>query len=231
MGTFEFETSNGELFCLAAIQGFDSLLNVEYEPEETGTDLMVVFNKLTDRLRNKKWLEEDFDGNMAVSSEMVAAIALCGSAEQFWVIQGHAKRETVADCIYTVYNAKENYLVLEQLDGESYRGLLTRDRAALTRTVFAKTPFTPATHTYPKIIPGELEAITGREPYALINISKYTTEAANDARSLVCLDAAMFLLLDDGGAYTLSVDEADDGEFIPIDAPAFDQIFMDQEVA
>jgi len=229
MGTFEFETSKGELFCLAAIQGFGSLLNIEYEPEETGTDLLAVFNKLTERLRNKGWLDEDFDGNMAVDSKMAAVISLCGSADRFWVVQSHVKRETTADYIYTLYNTGDDYLVLEQIDGEKYKGLLTSDIDAAANVVFTRTPFTEAPHTYKKIMPGEVEAITGQEPYALVSASKYTTATEGDERSLICLNAAMFLLLDNGGTYTLSVDKTDDGEFVPVDNAGFDRIFYDRE--
>lgn len=229
MGTFEFETNKGELFCLAAIQGFGSLLNIEYEPEETGTDLLAVFNKLTERLRNKNWLDEDFDGNMTVDSKMVTAISLCGSADRFWVLQSHVKRETAADYIYTLFNTGDDYLVLEQIDGEKYKGLLTSDIAAAVSAMFTRTPFTETAHAYPKIMPGEVEVITEQESYALVSVSKYTTAAEGDERSLVCLDAAMFLLLDNGGAYMLSVDETDDGVFVPVDKAGFDRIFLDRE--
>ena len=231
MRAFEFETSKGELFCLAAIQGFNSLLNVEYEPEEIGTDLMAIFNKLTEGLRSKKWLDEDFDGNMTVSNEVAAVISLCGSADRFWIVQSHAKRETVADYLYTVYNADGDYLVLEQIDGENYKGLLTSDYAAVMDAVFAKTPFAEIAHTYSKILPDEVETITDKEPYALVSVSKYTTETESEERALVCLDATMFLLLDNSGSYSLSVSENDEGEFLPIEKTdgVFKAIFNSQE--
>ena len=233
MRAFEFEISRGELFCLAAIHGVDSLLNVQYESEETGTDLMLLFNKLTESLRNKKWLDEDFDGNMTVLNELTTAISLCGAADRFWIVQSHTKKDTVTDYIYTIYNTGENYLVLEQIDGENYKGLLTDEYEAVKNTVFNKTPSFDAAHTYTKILPGEISAITENEPYAIVSISTYTTETDNDKRALVCLDAAMFLLLKNSGSYFLSADGNDDGEFLPVEKTGggliFDKFFQNQE--
>ena len=226
----EFDTTKSELFCLAAIQGFDSLLNVQYEPEETDADLIVLFNKLTEELRSKKWLEEDFDGNMTVSNEMAAAIELCAVAEQFWTVQSYVKKETTADYLYTVYNIDNVFLVLEQIDDDSFKGLLTADIGTVADAVFAKTPIVDAVPTYARILAPDLEEITEKEPYALINIAKYTTETEDGDRSLLCLDAAMFLLLDNCGSYILSVDNSEDGEFVPFmpteDVKGFETIFV-----
>ena len=216
MKTVEFEVSKGELFCLAAIQGFGSLLNVEYEPEESGIDLKLLFNMLTENLRNRKWLEEDFDGNMTIAKDIQAAILLCADAAQFWVVQSHVKKTTVADYIFTVYNTGSDYLTLEQLDNENYKGFLTSDLNTVKNNLFAKTPYAEAEYKYESIPSGEIVAVIADEKYTLINASMYRAQAEANDRILVCYDSNMLLFLENGGSYVLNVSEDDQGIFFPI---------------
>ena len=224
MKPIEFEISNGELFCLAAILGYRSLLNIEYDPEETGADLVVLFNRLTEKLRDKKLIDEDFDGNITISKEMQKAISLCAEADRFWVVQSHVRSETIADYIYTVYNSGDDHLVLEQVDGENYKGMLTNDHKAMIDNISTNTPFSESTHQHTEIHAEAVGVATADEKYSLITVSLYTVDNENDGKSLICHSADMFLFIDSGGSYKLSVTEdetADEtveesGLFLPI---------------
>jgi len=222
VGRVEFEISRGELFCLAAVQGFGSLLNVEYEPEESGADLLALVNKLSEKLREKKWLYEDFDGGMMVTKNMQTAISLCANADRFWLIQSYIKKETFAEYTYTIYDGGNDYLILEQVDTDNYKGLLVNHFDAVKDTVLEKTPFADSKHTHVEIPSDKVETIIAGETYALVSIIKYAIGVEDDERTLVCHDANMYLFIDSGGSYCLSVDESENGALIPIDKPTYD---------
>ena len=256
MKTIEFEISSGELFCLAAIQGFGYLLNVDYEHEESEADLLSLFNELSEKLRNKKWLDEDFDGNITVTKEMQKAISLCAVAERFWVIQNYVKNETIADYIYTVYNSGDDYLVLEQIDGENYNGMLAGSLEAVKDNILSKVPFSESTHLHEEFSSDEVESLTEGKQYSLITMAKYTVdtmEEDDNESSFIHHNAGMFLFLKNGGSYKLSIleeepadgaeDESEDeikdiqkkesGSFLPITKQEYfdniDSILTDKE--
>jgi len=216
-----FEISNGELFCLAAIRGYGYLLNVDYEPEESGADLLSLFNNLTGQLRNKKLLDEDFDGNITVTEEMQKAISLCAAADRFWVMKSHLKKETISDHIYTVYNRGDDYLVLEQIDGVNYKGLLTTDPESVKESILIKTPFTEAKHQHTDIHSDAVEKVIEDDQYSLITVSGYSVDINDGEKSFLCHTADMFLFLDNGGSYKLTEPKASSGEETPEDSGIF----------
>ena len=223
MKTYKFEISKGELFCLAAVFGYSTLINVVYEPEETGTDLKALFSKISDKLRQKKWLDEDFDGNMSVTDEMSLALSLCNSAKQFWVIQSCVKGDTIADYMYTVYNTSDDYLVLEQVDNDSFKGLLTNDFSLVKKNVTEKTPYSGQKSEQLVMSHSEAKKVLNDESYSIFDIAKYIIDTVDEERTIVCLDISMFLHLKNGGSYLLSTEKNKDGDFLQINQDEYDK--------
>ena len=222
METVEFEISKGELFCLAAIQGYDSLINVEYEHEDLGIDLMPEFNRLTERLRKRKWLYEDFDGNMTIALNMAATMSLCGTAERFWIVRVHINKSILVDHVYTIYNIGSMYLSLEQIDSKNYYGVLASDFNRIRDSVLIRTPFVDSKHTNTGILLSELESVTEREQYALISINEYAVETDENERSVVCENASMVLFLERLGTFALQIGDDGSGGFFPISQDEYD---------
>jgi len=189
----------------------------------------LLFNALTERLRKKKWLDEDFDGNKTIIPEIEAAITLCATADRFWVIQSHHKRKTVTHSVYTIYNTGGAFLILKQVNSDTYQGQLLSDSSVINRKVFGEIPLCGTHHTYQKISIPDLVTVTENEPFSLINASLYTTEVEGDTKLLICLEALMFLILDNHGLYELSISCNREGEFLPLSSTTgqteFERIF------
>jgi len=212
----EFEISKGELFCLAAILGIDELINVVYEPEGSESDINSLFSKFTDDMRKKKWLSEDFDGNVSLSSEMVEVIDLCRAANQIWLVQSHIKNKAETENVYTVYNNEKGYLLTEEIDELNYRCLLcgANEVDKIISRILMQAPFHEMDAINKNISETEIKLIKDKEDYTLLTASQYTVVNENNELSFICMDTEMFISLENSGIYRLSIEKDIGGEFI-----------------
>jgi len=219
---YDFEITKGELFCLAAMYGYDSLLNIPYEPEEFEGDLAALFHQISGRLRAKGWLEEDFDGNVTVSAGLELAVSLCAAPFLLWQLQLHSKKGAAQDTVINAYNSGESYLILRQTDGEGYAGMLLEGYAEFVEAVKEYMPLPDVSNTYSELTEDQLSSILEAEPFTLVNISKCSLETDGPEKAILCHDAAMLLLLERGGAYMLYAGDSGNGTFLPVSQAEFD---------
>ena len=212
----KFEISRDELFCLAAHCGYNHLINIPYEENESREELDEKFKTISSGFREKKWLSEDFDGNIEVDTLLAAAMLLVAQADILWTVQINTNIRGHKDMAANIYKKGSRIFLLEAMTPEKYRAELYDDNNFYTPYILSKYKFPLVKEDAPSLETDDVVRIAKKKPYFLVNLSRYSF----GKDSIVCEDSSICAAFEEEGAYIMAADESG-GCFVPADESDF----------
>lgn len=211
-GASTFRMTSEELMCLSALCGYEKVINVEYVPEVEGDELAALFQSTCGRMREKGWLEEDFDGNVSVRAEIRAIITLASDAECFWLVQVHTNMQDRNGLVSTLYYKDDSVLLLEEEDEMNYKAILSKGTAFCREYLLSLIPFFDIPNGEEPLSTDEVVRLAKDNRHLVLNISKYSIVMD----SLTCEDTATCAAFEKGGTYLMALNDSDE-QFMPMD--------------